>query len=85
MLMNITLTPDQAALIQQQIHSGQFETVNQAIEAALQLLDKRLQYDRWVEETQQKIDLAAAQLDRGEGVDGEEAIAQLRAKLRQAR
>ena len=85
MPVNITLTPDQAALIQQQIHSGQFETVNQAIEAALQLLDKRLQYDRWVEDTQQKIDLAADQLDRGEGVDGEEEIAQLRAKLRQSK
>ncbi|NET52329.1 MAG: type II toxin-antitoxin system ParD family antitoxin [Merismopedia sp. SIO2A8] len=83
--MNITLTPDQAALIQQQIHSGQFETVNQAIEAALQLLDKRLQYDRWVKDTQQKIDLATDQLARGEGVDGEEAIAQLRAKLRQSK
>ncbi|NER00174.1 MAG: type II toxin-antitoxin system ParD family antitoxin [Cyanothece sp. SIO2G6] len=79
--MNITLTPAQVALIQQQIHAGQFKTVNQAVEAALQLLEKQMQYDRWVEETQQKIDLAAEQLDRGEGVDGEEAIAKLRAKL----
>ncbi|MEL6381539.1 MAG: type II toxin-antitoxin system ParD family antitoxin [Cyanobacteria bacterium J06626_18] len=83
--MNITLTPAQVVLIQQQIHSGQFETANQAIEAALQLLDKRTQYDRWVEENQKRIDLAADQLDRGEGIEGEEAIAQLRAKLRQSR
>jgi predicted translin family RNA/ssDNA-binding protein len=35
----------------------------------------------WVEEVRAKIDVAAAQLDRGEGIDGETAIAQLRAKF----
>ena len=32
-----------------------------------------------------KVDVAVAQLDRGEGVDGETAIATLRAKLHRGR
>jgi antitoxin ParD1/3/4 len=43
----------------------------------LQLLEKRNHYDRWVEELGNKIDIAATELDRGEGIDGETAINQL--------
>lgn len=79
--MNINLSPQLVELIQQQIHSGEFETVDQTIEAALYLLDKRTKYNHWVEETRKEIDVAAAELDAGEGIRGEEAIAQLRDKL----
>jgi antitoxin ParD1/3/4 len=46
-------------------------------------LSKRNEYDKWVEEIGQKIDIAAEQLDRGEGIDGRIAINQLRKRLRQ--
>jgi antitoxin ParD1/3/4 len=46
---------------------------------------KRNHYDEWVEDVRAKIDLAAAQLDRGEGIDGETEIAQLRTKLKEVR
>jgi antitoxin ParD1/3/4 len=49
------------------------------------LLEKRNHYDEWVEDILAKIDTAATQLDRGEGIDGETAIAQLREKLQQDR
>ncbi|NJL42430.1 MAG: hypothetical protein HC856_11610 [Pseudanabaena sp. RU_4_16] len=39
----------------------------------------------WLEEVRNKVDIAIEQLDRGEGVDGESAIAQLKAKLQQRR
>ncbi|WP_019501526.1 hypothetical protein [Pseudanabaena sp. PCC 6802] len=32
--------------------------------------------NRWVEDLRAKIDIAAAQLDRGEGIDGETAISE---------
>lgn len=50
------------------------------------MLDKsdRL-HQRWVQETQSKIDVAIEELKRGEGLDGDVAIAQLKEKLRQAR
>ena len=53
----------------------------EVIAEALQLLEKRNHYDRWVEKLHNKIDIAAAELDRGEWLDGEIAINQLRAKL----
>lgn len=83
--MNINLSPQLVELIQQQIHSGQFETVDQTIEAALHLLDKWTKYNHWVEETRREIDGAAAELDAGKGVKGEEAIAQLRDRLYNAK
>ena len=42
-------------------------------------------YQNWVEETRKKVDVAIEQLDRGEGIDGDIVISQLRDKLRQAR
>ncbi|NET62659.1 MAG: type II toxin-antitoxin system ParD family antitoxin, partial [Symploca sp. SIO2E6] len=53
------------------------------LEEALALLEKRNQYEQWVEEIGQKIDIAAQQLERGEGIDGESAINQLREQLQQ--
>jgi antitoxin ParD1/3/4 len=83
--MSITLTPEQEQLIQAKLATGRYANVTEIIADALQLLEKRDRYDRWVEEVRAKIDTAAAQLDRGEGVDGETAIAQIRAKLHKAR
>jgi antitoxin ParD1/3/4 len=79
--MSIILTPEQEQLIQAQLASGRYANTAEVIADALRLLEKRNQYNLWVEEVRAKIDIAAAQLDRGEGVDGETAIAQLRAKL----
>lgn len=81
--MNIILDPKLENLIQQQINSGKYTSINDVIEQALILLEKRNQYDQWVEEIGQKIDIAAQQLDQGEGIDGETAINQLREYLRQ--
>jgi antitoxin ParD1/3/4 len=79
--MTIALTPEHEQLIQAQLATGRYANSSEVIAEALKLLEKRNQYDRWVEEVRAKIDLAAEQLDRGDGIDGETAIAQLRAKL----
>lgn len=83
--MTLSLTPEHEQLIQAQLATGRYADGAEVIAEALKLLEKRNQYDRWVEEVRAKIDLAAEQLDRGEGIDGETAIAQLRAKLQNAR
>jgi antitoxin ParD1/3/4 len=82
--MTITLQPEQEQFIQVQLATGRYASASEVIAAALALLEQRNHYDRWVEDLRDKIDLAAAQLDRGEGVDGETAIAQLRFKLHKA-
>lgn len=83
--MNIILNPKLENLLQKQLTSGKYASPDQVIEEALHLLDKRNQYDHWVEEIREKIDLAAAQLDQGNGIDGEIAINQLREQLHQAK
>jgi len=83
--MPITLQPEQEQFIQTQLATGRYTNATEVIAEALQLLEKRNHYDRWVEELGNKIDIAAAELDRGEGVDGETAINQLRARLHKNR
>ncbi|MCX5962211.1 MAG: type II toxin-antitoxin system ParD family antitoxin [Cyanobacteria bacterium] len=81
--MTIALLPEQEQFIQSQLATGNYTNAAEVIAEALRLLAKRDRYDAWVEEMRDKVDVAVAQLDRGEGVDGETAIAALRAKLHQ--
>ncbi|MEA5535455.1 ribbon-helix-helix domain-containing protein [Crocosphaera sp. XPORK-15E] len=81
--MNIILNSKLENLIKQQIISGKYTSIDNVLEEALNLLEKRNQYEQWIEEIGQKIDIAAQQLDRGEGIDGETAINQLRKNLQQ--
>lgn len=83
--MPITLQPEQEQFIQTQLATGRYINATEVIAEALQLLEKRNHYDRWVEELRNKIDIAAAELDRGEGIDGEIAINQLRARIHKKR
>jgi antitoxin ParD1/3/4 len=83
--MNLTLKPELLAFIQQEILTGTYASPDEAIEAALHLLKSKNYTDRLAVELRQKIDSAAAQLDRGEGLNGEDVIAGLRAKLQAAR
>ena len=81
--MNIILNSKLENLIQKQIISGRYTSIDNVLEEALTLLEKRNEYEQWIEEIEQKIDLAAQQLERGEGIDGETAIKQLRENLQQ--
>jgi antitoxin ParD1/3/4 len=84
--MNIQIKPELEQIIQAQIATGRYTNPEDVISKALKLLlewDKG--YQNWVEETREKVDVAIEQLDRGEGIDGEVVISQLRDKLRQAR
>ncbi|TAG95298.1 MAG: type II toxin-antitoxin system ParD family antitoxin [Oscillatoriales cyanobacterium] len=84
--MNITLKPEQSELIQQKLNSGKYNNAEEVIAEALQLLYQRdREYETWVEETRGKVDMAIEELRRGEGIDGDVVIAQLKEKLRQAR
>jgi antitoxin ParD1/3/4 len=84
--MNITLKPEQSELIQQKLNSGKYHNAEEIIAEALQLLYQRdREYETWVEETRGKVDVAIEELRRGEGIDGDVVIAQLKEKLRQAR
>jgi antitoxin ParD1/3/4 len=79
--MNLLLKPEHQKLIEAQLNTGRYANPDEIIAEALDLLNKRDQYQEWSEEIGRKIDIAAQQLDRGEGIDGETAIALLRKKL----
>jgi antitoxin ParD1/3/4 len=79
--MNLLLKPEHQKLIETQLNTGRYANPDEIIAEALELLNKRDQYQEWSEEIGRKIDIAAQQLDRGEGIDGESAIALLRKKL----
>ena len=84
--MNIQIKPELEQIIQAQIATGRYTNPEDVISKALKLLlewDKG--YQNWVEETREKVDVAIEQLDRGEGIDGDVVISQLRDKLRQER
>ena len=79
--MNLLLKPEHQKLIEAQLSTGRYANPDEIIAEALELLNKPDQYQEWSEEIGQKIDIAAQQSDRGEGIDGESAIALLRKKL----
>lgn len=84
--MNITLNPDQEAFIRSKLQGGHYQTVNDVIQAALDLLDKQDKaYEDWIIETRAKVDEGIASLERGEGIDGETFVNQLLSKLKLAK
>lgn len=84
--MTIALTSTQEQLIERLVNAGRYGNASEALDTALQLLEERERhYEQWLEETRQKVQVGLDELDRGEGVDGEVVIEQLRAKLRNAR
>ena len=84
--MNITLKPEQEALIHAKVQSGQYQTVDDVIQAALDLLDEQDKADeQWLIETRAKVDEGIASLERGEGIEGETFVNQLLSKLKLAK
>ncbi len=99
--MNLTLKPELVEFIQQEILIGKYTSPDEAIEAALNLLKSHRSIDRadlalclaagcrqreqLATELRDKIDSAAAQLDRGEGLNGEDVLSSLRSKLQAAK
>ncbi|NET52531.1 MAG: type II toxin-antitoxin system ParD family antitoxin [Merismopedia sp. SIO2A8] len=80
--MNITLRPEQEKLIKAKVDSGQYTTADEVIAEALQLLEQRdRQYQKWLEETRQKVSVGLAQLDRGEGIDVQTVINHLKERV----
>ena len=79
--MNLSLKAELEEFVQQEINQGKYATPTEVIETALNLLATQNSSDRWAIEIGEKIDVAVAQIDQGEGLDGDEVFASLRSKL----
>jgi putative addiction module CopG family antidote len=81
-MMSITLKPEQREFVAEQVALGRFQSEDEVLERALQLLAAAyLDYDTWAEDVGVKVDKAQASIDGGEGMPLDVAMAQLRQKF----
>lgn len=88
--MDITLTPEQAKIIQQKLQSGRYQTLDDLLAQAFQLLDDWEEHSLtedpdWINSTRQKVDAAIQSLEQNGGTNGETAVNQFLNKFRQER
>ena len=83
--MNIALKPEQEQFIQSQIDRGRFKSADEAVSQAFKLLENQERYQSWIEDTRQKVEVAVAELDRGEGVELDLVIDRLHQKFQSAK
>ena len=80
--MHVTLPSELAQLVTARVQSGRYSSVSEVIREALVLLEEREQLDeRRRQELRHKIAEGLAQLDRGEGIPGDQVFAELDAEL----
>ena len=83
--MHVTLSPEHEKLVREKLQSGEFDNADALVGHALQFLVAREEEDRRHRQAiREKIDRGIEQLERGEGVDGEQVFAELEAKLDEA-
>ena len=77
--MNVSLTPALERFVQEKVQSGRYTSASEVVREALRLLEEHEKV-RAVQlaEFHEEIDRRLASLDRGEGLDGATALAQLR-------
>ena len=82
--MNVSLTPELEKLVASKVESGLYQSASEVIREGLRLLEDQ---DRLRElhfsEVRKKIQTGIDQLDRGEGIPGDQVYAQM--KQRSAR
>jgi antitoxin ParD1/3/4 len=84
--MEITLQPELEQFIQEKVTSGQYQSVNEAVNAGLKLLMERdLIYQGRFAELRQEIMVGIKASEKGEVVDSETVFHSLRNKLEQRR
>lgn len=73
----LTITAEHEKLIQSHLDTGRYANAEEVLAIALQLLTRLdTEHQAWIEDTQQKIAIGLAELDRGEGIDGPTAMNQ---------
>ncbi len=77
--MPITLRPEHEQLIAEALRSGAYQSPDEVIKRALELLHER---DTWVAENRAKIEEGYAAAQRGELIDSDQVRAQMEEKKR---
>ncbi|MHC5938792.1 type II toxin-antitoxin system ParD family antitoxin [Nostoc sp.] len=83
--MNISLTPELEQLVKDKVNSGRYHSVSEVMGEALRLLDERDRVrEQRLAELKAKIQVGIEELERGEGIDGEEVFAEIEEDIRRA-
>jgi antitoxin ParD1/3/4 len=79
--MNVSLTPELEKLVMRKVQSGLYQSASEVIREGLRLLEDQ---DRLRElhlaEVRKKIQAGLDQLDRGEGIPGDQVYAEMKQK-----
>ena len=77
--MNVSLTPELERFVQEKVHSGRYTSASEVVREALRLLEEHEKVRAaQLAEFREESDRRLASLERGEGIDGATALAQLR-------
>ncbi len=92
--MSISLNTEQEKIVADLIATGGFQTADEVLQTALQLLEReRESYRSWVATTREQVREGIESLDsakptlceRGEGIDGETVVSELLTKLHRSK
>lgn len=84
--MDITLQPELEQFVREKITSGQYQSVNEAVNAELKILmERELIYQGRFDQLRQEIMVGVEASERGEVVDSETVFNSIRQKLEQRR
>ena len=76
--MNVTISGDAEQIVREELDRGHYDSAQEVIREGLRLLHERSALNEKIEE-------GLAELDRGEGIPGEQVFEALREKSRQRR
>lgn len=80
--MNVSLTPELEKYIQNKVETGRYTSASEVVREALRLLELQEDRDRELKEFRAEMDRRLASLDRGEGIDGEKFMEDLRKRTK---
>ncbi|MEC4805375.1 MAG: type II toxin-antitoxin system ParD family antitoxin [Jaaginema sp. PMC 1079.18] len=79
--MQISLNSEHEAFIQTQLAQGNYQSADELLSQALNLLKQQKDYEQWLNETCQKIADGVTALERGDAIEGDVVITKLRDRL----
>ena len=77
--VNISITPELDAFLQSRVDSGRYQTTSEVVREALRLLERQeRERDEAFHQLKAKLEIATAQAERGELIDGVQVFDELR-------
>jgi antitoxin ParD1/3/4 len=88
--MNVSLTPELAKFVENEVESGLYQTASEVVRAGLRRLKEDqgarvTQAPKTLEELETQLLQSIERIDRGEGIEGEEVLRRLRKRMRESR